>query len=166
MATLFTNGTETIKLYESINRGKPLYQLAYYAGGRRVQRNFSDKAKAKRTAKRVLGTLAEDSEAVDNLNTPELESLVAAKTVLASGYALHVAVEEHAQALTRLGKVTLREAVDFFLSHHRADVPRLMLDETATQFAASRQQSGLSAHYVSQCRKVITDLPQGPRSKL
>ncbi len=46
MATLFTNGTETIKLYESINRGKPLYQLAYYAGGRRVQRNFSDKAKA------------------------------------------------------------------------------------------------------------------------
>src|SRR5271170_5650900 len=158
MATLFTNGTETIKLYESINRGKPLYQLAYYTGGRRVQRNFSDKAKAKRTAKRVLGTLAEDSEAVDNLNTPELESLVAAKKVLASGYALHVAVEEHAQALTRLGKVTLREAVDFFLSHHRADVPRLMLDETATQFAASRQQSGLSAHYISQCRKVITDL--------
>ena len=92
MATLFTNGTETIKLYESINRGKPLYQLAYYAGGRRVQRNFSDKAKAKRTAKRALGTLAEDSEAVDNLNTPELESLVAAKKVLASGYALHVAV--------------------------------------------------------------------------
>jgi serine/threonine protein kinase len=53
MATLFTNGTETIKLYESINRGKPLYQLAYYTGGRRVQRNFSDQAKAKRTAKRV-----------------------------------------------------------------------------------------------------------------
>jgi hypothetical protein len=69
----------------------------------------------------VLGTLAEDSEAVDNLNTPELESLVAAKKVLASGYALHVAVEEHAQALTRLGKVTLREAVDFFLSHSRHD---------------------------------------------
>jgi len=34
----------------------------------------------------------------------------------------------------------------------------LMLDETATQFAASRQQSGLSAHYISQCRTVITDL--------
>jgi integrase len=71
---------------------------------------------------------------------------------------LHVAVEEHAQALTRLGKVTLREAVDFFLSHHRADVPRLMLTETAEQFAASRQQSGLSVHYVSQCRKTLTDL--------
>jgi integrase len=158
MATLFTNGTETVKLYESVNRGRPLYQLAYYAGGRRVQRNFSDKAKAKRTAKRVLGTLAEDSEVVDNLATPELESLVAAKKVLAPGYALHVAVEEHAQARIRLGKVTLREAVDFFLTHHRADIPRLMLAEAADQFAASRQQSGLSAHYISQCRKALVDL--------
>ena len=158
MATLITNGKQTIKLYQSSNRGKPLYQLAYYTGGRRVQRNFADKAEAKRTANQVLGGMAEDSELVDNLATPELESLVAAKRVLLSGYALHVAVEEHAQAVTRLGKVTLREAVDFFLSHHRADVPRLMLTETADQFAASRQQSGLSAHYVSQCRKTINDL--------
>src|SRR5258708_10840505 len=127
MATLFTNGTETIKLYESTNRGKPFYKVAYYTGGRRVQRNFSDHAKAKRTAKRVLGTLAEDSELVDNLNTPELESMVAARKVLAPSYALHVAVEEHAQAVARLGKATLREAVDFFLRHHRTDVPRLPL---------------------------------------
>lgn len=158
MATLITNGKQTIKLYQSSNRGKPLYQLAYYTGGRRVQRNFADKAEAKRTANQVLGGMAEDSELVDNLATPELESLVAAKKVLVSGYALHVAVEEHAQAVTRLGKTTLREAVEFFLSHHRADVPRLMLTETADQFAASRQQSGLSAHYISQCRKTIADL--------
>ena len=158
MATLITNGKQTIKLYQSSNRGKPLYQLAYYMGGRRVQRNFADKAEAKRTANQVLGDMTEDSALIDNFATPELECLVAAKKVLVSGYALHVAVEEHAQAVTRLGKTTLREAVDFFLSHHRADVPRLMLAETADQFAASRQQSGLSAHYISQCRKTITDL--------
>src|SRR5471030_848269 len=160
MATLFTNGTETIKLYESINRGKPLYQLAYYTGGRRVQRNFSDQAKAKRTAKRVLGTLAEDSELVDNLNTPELESLVAAKKVLLPGYALHVAVEEHAQAVTRLGKTTLREAVEFFLRHHRTDVPRLKLSELSEQFAKSREQMGLSPHYVFLCRKFTRQLAE------
>ena len=48
--------------------------------------------------------------------------------------------------------------MDYFLSHHRADVPRLMLAATADVFAASREKSGLSAHYVSQCRKTITDL--------
>ena len=92
------------------------------------------------------------------LATPELESLVAAKKVLAAGYALHVAAEEHAQTVARLGNVSLLEAVDYFLRHHRADVPRLMPTEAADLFATSRQRSGLSAHYVSQCRKTVSDL--------
>ena len=158
MATEFSNGRQTVKLYRSVNRGKAMYQLAYYFGGRRVQKNFSDKSEAKRVARAVLGGLAEDSAIVDNLATPELESLVAARKVLAPSYALHVAVEEHAQAVGKLGKTSLREAVEFFLRHNRADVPRLTLAEIAEQFAASRQQSGLSAHYVSQCRKTVGDL--------
>jgi hypothetical protein len=112
MATVITNGKQTIKLYQSSNRGKPLYQLAYYLGGRRVLRNFADKSQAKRTANGLLGGMSEDSALVDNLATPELESLVAAKKVLAPSYALHVAVEEHAHAVNRLGKVSLREAVE------------------------------------------------------
>jgi hypothetical protein len=39
MARVITNGKQTIKLYHSVNRGKPLFQLAYYAGGRRVLKN-------------------------------------------------------------------------------------------------------------------------------
>src|ERR1700722_6505413 len=158
MATEISNGKQTVKLYRSVNRGKAMYQLAYYMGGRRVQKNFKDKSEAKRVARAVLGGLTKDAVIVDNLATPELESLVAARKVLAPNYALHTAVEEHAQAVAKLGKATLREAVEFFLRHHRADVPRLTLPEIAEQFAASRQQSGLSAHYVSQCRKIVGDL--------
>jgi integrase len=158
MATEISNGSQTVKLYRSVNRGKAMYQLAYYMGGRRVQKNFKDKSEAKRVARAVLGGLAEDSVKIDNLATPELESLVAARKVLAPSYALHVAVEEHAQAVGKLGKTSLREAVEFFLRHNRADVPRLTLAEIAEQFASSRQQSGLSAHYVSQCRKTVGDL--------
>ncbi len=161
MATEISNGRQTVKLYRSVNRGRPMYQLAYYAGGRRVQKNFADKAEAKRVAKQILGNLSNDAEAVEAMATPELESLVAARKVLAPDYALHLAVEEHAQAVGRLGKAaTLREAVEFFLRHHRADLPRLTLPEIAEQFANSRQQSGLSAHYVSQCRKTIKDLAE------
>src|ERR1017187_9832600 len=114
MATEISNGKQTVKLYHSVNRGKAMYQLAYYAGGRRVQKNFKDKSEAKRVARAVLGGLADGSVVIDNLATPELESMVAARKVLAPSYALHVAVEEHAQAVARLGKATLREAVDFF----------------------------------------------------
>jgi hypothetical protein len=158
MATEISNGRQTVKLYHSVNRGKAMYQLAYYAGGRRMQKNFADKSEAKRVAKQLLGELSNDARAVEAMATPELESLVAAKKVLAPGYPLHVAVEEHAQAVGKLGKVTLREAVEFFLRHNRSDVPRLTLAEIAEQFAASRRQSGCSDHYVGQCCKTISDL--------
>ena len=155
MATEISNGKQTVKLYRSVNRGKKMYQLAFYQAGRRVQKNFADKSEAKRVAKQILGELTNDAKAVEAMATPELESLVAARRVLAPNYALHVAVEEHAQAVTKLGQATLREAVEFFLRHHRADVPRLTLVEIAEQFAASRQQSGLSAHYIHQCRTTL-----------
>jgi len=50
MATEISNGKQTVKLYRSVNRGKAMYQLAYYFGGRRVQKNFKDKSEAKRVA--------------------------------------------------------------------------------------------------------------------
>jgi integrase len=158
MATEISNGKQTVKLYSSVNRGRAMYQLAFYAAGKRVQKNFSNKSEAKRVANQILGGLTNDAVAVESMATPELESLIAARRVLAPSYALHVAVEEHAQAVAKLGKASLREAVEFFLRHNRADVPRLTLAEIAEQFAKSRQQSGLSAHYVSQCRKMVGDL--------
>jgi integrase len=158
MVREISNGRQTVKFYRSVNRGKAMYQLAYYAAGRRVQKNFTDKSEAQRVAQQILGDLSNDADAVRAMATPELESLVAARRVLAPGYALHVAVEEHAQAIGKLGKTTLREAVEFFLRHNRADAPRLTLTEAGEQFTKSREQAGLSIHYVSQCRKTISDL--------
>ena len=54
------NGRQTVKLYHSVNRGKAMYQLAYCAGGKRVQKNFADKSEAKRVAKKILGELSND----------------------------------------------------------------------------------------------------------
>jgi integrase len=160
MATEISNGTQTVKLYRSVNRGKEMFQLAFYTAGRRVQKNFTDKAEAKRVAKQILGGLTIDAEAVEAMATPELESMLAARKVLAPNYALHVAVEEHAQAVAKLGKASLREAVEFFLRHNRADTPRLPLLEISEQFGASRQQSGLSPHYVFLCRKFTRKLAE------
>ncbi len=139
-------------MYSSVNRGKAMFQLSYYEGGRRVQRNFCDKAEAKRVARSIVGDLTQDADAVDNLSTPELESYVAARKVLASNYALHVAVAEHAQAVGKLGNSSLQEAVEFFLRHHRSEVGRVPLATLCEQFVASRAQSGFSAKHVATCR--------------
>ena len=158
MAKEISNGIHTVKLYHYVDRGRKMHQLAYYEAGKRRLRNFSVKSEAETVAWQILGQLTNGTEAARAFRMPELESLAAARQVLASGYALHVAVEEHAQAVGRLGKTTLREAVEFFLRHNRLDVPRLRLAEIAEQFAASRRQSGCSDHYISQCRKIVGDL--------
>src|SRR6202142_2398682 len=137
MAKEISNGTHTVKLYNYVDRGRKMHQLAYYEAGRRRLRKFSVKSEAETVAWQILGQLTNGTEAARAFRTPELESLAAARQVLASGYALHVAVEEHAQAVGRLGNATLREAVEFFQRHNRADVPRLTLTEIAEQFAKS-----------------------------
>jgi hypothetical protein len=109
MATEISKGKQSVKLYRSVNRGKAMYQLAFYTAGRSIQKNFRDKSKAKRAADQILRGLTLDTEAVDSLVTPNLESLIAARTILAPGYALHVVVEEHAQAVVKLGKISLRK---------------------------------------------------------
>jgi hypothetical protein len=91
MVSEISNGRQTVKLYHSVDRGKAMYQLAYDAGGRRVLRNFADKAGAKRVAKLILGNLSNDADAVEAMATSELENLIAARRVLAPDYALHVA---------------------------------------------------------------------------
>jgi integrase len=151
MAKEISNGIHTVKLYNYVDRGRRMHQLAYYEAGKRKLRNFSVKSEAETVGWQILGQLTNGTEAAQAFRTPELESL-------APGYALHVAVEEHTQAVARLGKATLREAVDFFLRHNRADVPRLTLAEISGQFAASRRQSGCSDHYIDQCRKTTSDL--------
>jgi len=158
MAKEISDGTNTVKLYSYKDRGRAMHQLAYYVAGKRKLRNFSVKSEAETTAWQIVGQLTNGSKDVQAIRTPELESLVAARRVLAPGFPLHVAVEEHAQAVGRLGSATLREAVDFFLRHNRSDVPRLTLAEAAEQFAASRRQAGCSEHYISQCRKTVADL--------
>jgi hypothetical protein len=85
MATEISNGKQTVKLYQSVNRGKKMYQVAFYAAGRRVQKNFSDKSQAKRVANQILGGLTNDGKLVEGMATHELESLLAARRELVSG---------------------------------------------------------------------------------
>lgn len=68
-----------------------MYQIAFYTAGRRVQKNFRNKSKAKRVADQILRGLTVDTETVDSLVTPDLESLIAARKALSRLQFLHVA---------------------------------------------------------------------------
>jgi len=124
-----------------------MYQLAFYTAGRRIQKNFKDKSEAKRVATQILRGLTLDTQAVDNVVYARPGKASSRRGRSSPPVMPCMWLQRStAQAVVRLGKTSLREAVEFFLRHNRADVPRLTLAEIAEQFAASRQQSGLSAH--------------------
>ena len=58
MATEISNGRQAVKLYHSVNRGKAMYQLAYYSGGRRVLVACGNWAEGRGYRKHGKGTFA------------------------------------------------------------------------------------------------------------
>jgi hypothetical protein len=82
MAKEISNGVHTVKLYNYVDRGRRMHQLAYYEAGKRKLRNFSIKSEAETVAWQILGQLTNSTEEARAFRTPELESLVAARRVI------------------------------------------------------------------------------------
>ena len=76
MAKEISNGTHTVKLYNYVDRGRKMHQIAYYEAGRRKLRNFSVKSEAETAALHVLHQLTDGTEAARAFRTPELDSVV------------------------------------------------------------------------------------------
>ena len=146
-----SNGRNAIKIYRVSNRGRSLYQLSFYRGGRRERRTFSDKAEAKREAKTILCQLASNAtEADEAICATDIESLVAARTALNGiGLPLHLAVEGFAGAVRLLGQpddpvAALHRAVAFYVKHHPVGSVRVSLREMVERYVESRRRIGVS----------------------
>ena len=154
----FSNGRDTVKIYTSTARGKPLFQVAYYRAGCRERRSFSNRAQATREAKLILTQLASATvETEKAVTTPEVESLVAARKALNGiDCPLHVAVEAFARSVETLGSpanpvTALLEAVTFYRKHHPANAERIPLKELTERFVDSRRRRGLSDEWARSC---------------
>jgi integrase len=157
-----SNGRDTVKIYTSNARGKPLFQVAFYRAGRRERRSFANRGEAKREAKLILTQLGSTaSEAGKAVTTPEVESLIAARKALGGiDCPLHIAVEGFAEAVKNLGNpsnpvTSLLEAVAFYRKHNPANAERIPFKELTERFAASRLNRGLSADWARNCKGLV-----------
>lgn len=55
---ILSNGQHEIKIYTVQNRGRAVFQLSYYEGGKRERQTFAKVSDARREGKLVLGRLA------------------------------------------------------------------------------------------------------------
>ena len=88
-------------------------------GGRRLQRTFKRFEKAKEEATAIADKLASGEVTVAEVTASEVVQLRTAQEQLSStGVRLDTAVSRYANAVGKLGKVKLDEAVEFYLRHH------------------------------------------------
>jgi hypothetical protein len=61
---------------------------------------------------------------------------------------LHDAVDAFTKARHKLQKVSLNEAVDFYLRHHPTNLPAKTVKEVADELLTAKRQDGVSAAYL------------------
>jgi hypothetical protein len=111
MAKEISNGTHTVKLYNYVDRGRKMHQLAYYEAGKRRLRNFSVKSEAETMAWQILGQLTNGTEAVRAFRTPELE--IRAVDLVISGVIEKQAKAKDTKALFRLLRLLVMNEANF-----------------------------------------------------
>ncbi len=153
---ILTNGQHEIKIYTVQNRGRAVFQLSYYEGGKRQRQTFAKVSDARREGKLVLGRLAMNSHDVAELSTADMESyVVARKHAQPTGLPLHVCAELYAQAHVRLAGRSLADAVAFFVSFHPTDTEVKALDKLIEDFAEGRRKMGVAADYVENIKRQL-----------
>jgi integrase len=158
---ILTNGQHEIKIYTVQNRGRAVFQLSYYEGGKRERQTFAKVSDARREAKLVLGRLALNVHDVAELSSADMESyVVARKHVEPTGLPLHVCAELFAQAHAKLEGRSLAGAVDFFLSFHPAESEVKPLVDLIADFAEGRRKMGVAADYVQNIKRQLGRLAQ------
>ena len=156
----FGKGTQRVSLYAPTT-ALPYYRLAYRMGGKRLQRTFKSLEKAKQEAAAIAGKLASGEVTVAEVTASEVVQLRAAQEQLSSMQVrIDTAASQYANAIGRLGKVKLDEAVEFYLRHHCQQMEEIDVPLLLERFLAFKQTSGVSKAYQSDLRNRTRSLAQ------
>jgi integrase len=150
---LIKHGSVTIKVNESVNRGRSLFFFNFYEGGRRHQRNFASKGAAQEEADTIARRLAGGHGAAISLTGRDRDAYLHAVHMLEGmDIPLSAAVEEYVAARKRLAGEPLADAVAFYLTRNPSTLPQRTVAEVAKEFLAAKTQDRLSERYLEDCR--------------
>ena len=144
-------GSVTVKIYRTVNRGRPMFTASYHeAGGRRL-RQFADLADARREAKIIAGQLSAGQGAALELTGKDRDIYLFAVSKLKQlQIPLNVAVEEFVAA-KKIG-VPLLAAAKFYHETHSTKLPEKTVSDVVAEFLAAKKSDGRSVRYLQDCK--------------
>ena len=146
-------GNVTVKIYRS-NRTKAgksytQFDVSDYTSGRRKFISFADEAEARRKANEIAIKLANSEGDVLRLSSTDRAAYLRSLEILKpTGKPLELAAAEYAEARQKLGPHALGEAVNFFLKHNPASLPKRTVSEVCNELLIAKTADGASAVYL------------------
>ncbi len=156
MPIVISDEHNEIKIYTTVGRNGPLYQMSFYRAGLRQRKSFADLNEAKREARMQLGQLAGERMQSRNLSSVEMESYtVATRTLEATGVPLHVCAELFSESYRVLKGRSILDAAKYYMKHYDPERPRKPLRELVLEFVESRKSNTVSEKYLISCRTTL-----------
>jgi integrase len=139
-------GSVTVKIYQTVNRGRTQFTVSYHdAGGRRL-RQFAELPKARREAKAIAEQLSTGRGAALELTGSDRDVyLFAVSKLKPLQVPLNVAVEEYVKA--RGFNVPLVEAARSYADTHNAKLPVKTVTEVFQELLEAKKKDGASDAY-------------------
>ena len=144
-------GSATVKIYFTPHGGKNYYTLSYWLEGKRKRQVFPTLQAAKDEAALKAIAFTNGQLGVANMTNADSAAYTRAIALLQPvGAPLEFAASEYASAVTRLGAVSLSQAVDFYLKRHPVHLVPKMVKEVADEMIQLKRADQLSERYVQQ----------------
>jgi integrase len=140
-------GSVTVKIYRTVNRGRPMFTASYHDAGGRKLRQFADLAAARKEAKEIATTLSAGRGAALELSGADRDTYLAAMRQLRPlDVPLNVAVAEYVKA--RQFKVPIVEAAKSYAESHDASLPDKTVEEVYQEMLQAKRRDGASEAYL------------------
>jgi len=148
-------GSSRVKIYytpDKTAKGEvPFFTISYWMKGKRVRQMFPTLKAAKKAAKKKADELDQGDHGAAKLTNEDSAAYLRAIALLKpSGTPLEFAASEYANAIKRLGAVSLSQAVDFYLSRHPVHMEPKLVPEVVKEMIQLKRADRLSARYIKQ----------------
>lgn len=142
-------GNVAVRIYRGQTRGYPYFQVADFSSGKRKFITFSNEQEARDKAHEIAHKLNSGQVDVLTMTSADRAAFVrAAELLQPTGIPVELAAAEFAEAKAKLGGRSLVEAVNFFVRHNPAALPRRTVAEVVAELVAAKTADGVSAVYL------------------
>ena len=144
-------GSASVKIYNTPCRGKNRYTIAYWLNGTRRRQTFDDLERAKTEAATAATHMTSGDLDVLELTSADRAAYLRARQLLDPlGVGIEAGAAQLADALRRLGGLSLAHAVESYVRRHQGIEAGKKIPEVVLELLASKRADNVSVRYLKQ----------------